>query len=83
MGEGPARGLPRVLEPLTRGRRRERIAARAVEAEAPAAGRALPRLGVVERVSEPRDGRAGGYVELWNKTSTGHVVADGVMFERL
>ncbi len=24
-----------------------------------------------------------GYVELWNKTSTGYVVADGVMFERL
>ncbi len=26
---------------------------------------------------------AGGYVELWNRTSTGYVVADGVMFEKL
>ena len=25
----------------------------------------------------------GGYVEMWNKTSTGYVVADGVMFKKM
>jgi hypothetical protein len=30
------------------------------------------------------DGTAGtGFVELWNRTSTGYLVADGVMFERI
>jgi hypothetical protein len=30
------------------------------------------------------DGTANsGYVEMWNKTSTGYIVADGVMFEKL